>query len=145
MSGLGQVGFVIGAVVTVVVLTIYISGGILQSTADFRGQTQEKERVNADGTYRITNYDYFYRTCNSIQAKNEKISLLEEQVRATDDENQKAGYEAGLLAEKQTKAELVAEYNAKVSQQNTAGQYRDAGLPAHIDTDDMEVSCDPAR
>lgn len=138
----GSIAF--AAFIAISILTIYANNTILNTTAESRGQTQERERVVADGDYRIANYDYFYRTCNDIQAKNEKIASIQAQIEATGDEATKAGLEQGLFAEQNSKIELIGDYNAKASQQNTAGQYRAAGLPSHISNDDMEVTCDPA-
>ena len=131
----------IGIGVAVLFGAVYFWTSFLQTTAEVRGETAQKERVVADGDYRIANYDWFYEQCSAIEAKNQKIQLLEEQIASTDDESQKAGYESGLLAEKTTRAELITDYNAKAASGGTRGQYRDAGLPKQIDPNDEEIQC----
>ena len=109
-------------------------GGFLRSTADYRGETEKREQVEAQGEYRIAKYDKFHNLCNDIQAKNEDIQLAEETLSGKQKEKV-------VYAHSQTKNSMIAEYNSMANQDYTAGDFRSSELPYQIDEDDMEVEC----
>ncbi len=143
-SRLGYVGLALAVLATATVGAIYIIGGILSTTADFRGEVDKREKVVADGDYRIAAYDEFYKLCSSIQSQNDQIENQKALIKATSDPDQKEVYRAGLVAHQNTKAELIREYNAKAAAEGTRGQFRDSELPYEIDPDQEEVSCGSA-
>lgn len=109
-------------------------------TAERRGEAGEKERVEADPSYRLANKDEFQEKCADIQSANEKIENYEEQIDATSDPVQKQQLMDGKFATEQQKEDLVADYNGLAENENR-GAFRAEDLPAHIDSDDMEVEC----
>lgn len=137
----------VGAALLVAVVWsgIYVVGSMQRSTADYRGGTQKKERVEADGDYRIAQYDHFYELCSSIQAKNEQIENTKGQLKYTDDPDDEDKLNASVLALENSKEELVQEYNADAASNGTKGKYRASDLPYQIDPDDEEVQCGSAR
>lgn len=140
MSEIWKVGMAVGVAIAVIVSAIYVIGGIQSSTAGFRGGVEKKERVVGDGDYRIAQYDHFYELCSAIQAKNENIENLEA-LRDASDKDRREELDAAIAAQKNTKNELVQEYNADAAANGTKGKYRASELPYQIDPDDEEVSC----
>lgn len=124
-------GSVVG--VFVIVLGVMFATGSLQKlTADWRGDVQATEMTQADGSYRIANYDHFFDLCAAIQADEDRIKNVEE--------GDAAQKETTLTAMKNSRASKVREYNADAAKEATAGQFRDSGLPYEIDIDG-ETTC----
>ena len=141
----GYVGMIIGLVIAAVVGIIYVTGGIMSSTADFRGEVDERERVEADGGNRVAQHNEFFELCSDIQTANEQIKNFEDRLEMgglTD--TQKRQLQDGLFATEQTKEGLVAKYNTRANNEDMQGLFRDSELPSHIDSDDMEVECGSA-
>ncbi len=139
-SIIGTVGLIVVAILAV----ILVVGGIKFVTADFRGQIDKREKVNADGGYRIAAYEEFYKLCSTVQAKNDEIGNLEAAVETASDDERKAELEGAILAQRNTKAELVREYNAKAAAEGTRGQFRDSELPYEINSNQEDVQCGTA-
>ena len=137
-----KIGWALAALAVLVVLYVYVPGVVSIVTAPFRGEVDKNEKVEADGDYRIAAYDEFYRLCSSIQSKNDQIEVLEAEMGASTDEARKAQLQSGITANRNTKAELVNEYNAKAAGDYTRGQFRDSDLPYSIDPNSEEVVCD---
>lgn len=133
-----------GLMVAVVLAVMLIAGGIQFVTADFRGVVDKREKINADGGYRIAAYEEFYKLCSTVQAKNDEIGNLEAAVDSASDVERKAELEGAILAQRNTKAELVREYNAKAAAEGTRGQFRDSELPYEIDSNQEDVQCGTA-
>lgn len=119
---------------------IYLSGSLSMLTADFRGEVQEKERVRADGDYRVANYDMFFEKCSDAKSLQQQIENQEELAAKTDDPDQQQIYESGALGMKQSLEKVVNDYNAKAASEGTRGEFRDSDLPYEIDTE-QEIEC----
>lgn len=140
LSKLGSVPLIVSVAILATLGAIYIIGNILMSTANFRGEVGVKEKVEADGDYRIAAYDEFYSLCSAIQSKNAAIKNIEAEMKYAD-KDRKAELQSAITAQRNVKAELVNEYNAKATAEGTRGQFRDSELPYQIKPDDEEVSC----
>lgn len=141
MSDLGRVFIAIGVILLIIIASIYVSGFISMGTADFRGEVDKKEKVEANGNYRIDAYNEFYDTCSSIQAKQDQINNLNSLLATESDTSRKNDLKGAILANENQKASLIREYNAKASAKYTVGQFKDSNLPYHIDSNDKDVEC----
>lgn len=140
LRNIGRILLVVGLGIGLIYGIIYVGGKIMSDTADFRGKVNQKERVKADGDYRIANYDMFYDLCGDIEAKNRQIENTEEQLRFVDGEN-KDKLQGSKFALEQQKEEMVQDYNSRSASNGTRGQYRASDLPYKIDPEDKEISC----
>lgn len=131
----------VAAFVAVILAITYIAGGISMLTAPFRGEVDKRERVEADGAYRIAAYDEFQKLCGTIQSKNEQIEILRQEMDTTTDPDRQAQLQSGITAHQNTRSELINEYNTKAASDYTRGQFRDSDLPYRIDPTAEEVAC----
>jgi hypothetical protein len=127
--------------VAVVLTLIFLPGIISIATAPFRGEVEKHELVEADGSYRIAAYDQFYQLCSSIQSQNDTIKNLEDEMDSATDEQRKQQLQSGITANKNTKAQLANEYNAKAASEYTRGQFKDSDLPYQISPTEERVTC----
>lgn len=140
MSNLVKVVAVVVGIVVLFVGIFFLSGLISIATAPFRGEVDKNEKVEADGDYRIAAYDEFYKLCSTVQSKNDQIEILESEMSTTTDPDRKATLQSGITAQKNTKSELVREYNSKAAGTYTKGQFRDSDLPYELPTEG-DVTC----
>lgn len=130
----------VGLLFGMVYFLIYATTQVSMDTAERRGEAAEKERAQADPSYRLANKDEFQEKCADIQSANEKIENYEDQIKLTKDPVQKQQLMDGKFATEQQKEDLVADYNGLAENENR-GAFRANDLPAHIESDDMEVEC----
>jgi hypothetical protein len=112
-----------------------------QRTADFRGETEARERIVADGDYRIQVYNEFFDRCSSIQAAEDRIEALQAELATNPPPNRVTIINASLAGVRAQRASSIRQYNADVEKDFTAGQFRDLDLPAEIDPDQEETEC----
>lgn len=122
--GVGILAFI--GVVAVVLGLMFMSGSLQKLTANWRGGVQATEQTQADGDYRIANYDHFFDLCASIQTDEARIQNLEET--ATDSVKD----QTTITAVKNSRAGKINQYNADAAKEATAGQFRDSGLPYEL-------------
>lgn len=144
-SGLAILAGVAAFVIILIFATMAIFGwGFFQrGTADFRGKTAQTERVKADPDYRIAAYDHFFDLCGSIQSKEDQIRNTE--ARPTT-EGSNSGFtasqkEAILLALRNSRAELIREYNADAGKADTKANFLSSDLPYTIDINGEDTTC----
>ena len=119
------------AILLIGVFVVYGLGGFARFTADYRGETEKREQVEASGEYKVAAHDYFYNQCSDIKAKQQELEI----------------YKDGSIPEAKYNAmqtELVRdveEYNAKASNSYTAGQFKADELPYQIEVDEEVESC----
>ncbi len=109
---------------------MFLTGIISMGTADFRGEVEKREQVEADGAYRVAEHDKFYRMCSDIQTKQDNIETLKA-----------AGEEDAATANELMLDKLVNKYNADAANSYTKGQFRADELPYRIDADKEVASC----
>lgn len=122
-------------------IAVYGFGFLQRETADFRGETEQIEKTQADGDYRIAAYNEFYDKCASVQSLESKISNLETEVEATDDEQRVSILNTSITAAKNKRAELIHEYNADARKEATQGQFRASDLPYELNENEGETVC----
>lgn len=123
------IGWSVAGIVAIIGIGIgfmFASGTFKKSTANWRGDVKATEQTQANGQYRIANYNHFFDMCASIQADEERIKNLEEA--ATDSVKD----QTTLTAVKNSRAEKITRYNADAAKEATMGQFRDSGLPYEI-------------
>lgn len=101
---------------------------------------EKNERVEGNGDYRIAAYDEFYKLCSTAQAKNDQIDVLQSELDFATDPDRKAQLQSGITAQKNTKAELVREYNSKAASEYTKGQFKDSNLPSELPSEG-DITC----
>lgn len=114
------------SVIAVVLIILFTTGTLQKWTANWRGDVSATEQTQADGQYRIANYNHFFDLCASIQTDEARIQNLEET--ATDSVKD----QTTLTAVKNSRAEKINQYNADAAKEATAGQFRDSGLPYEL-------------
>jgi hypothetical protein len=134
------VGIVVLSVAMLVMWT-FGWGFFQRSTADFRGGTEARERIVADGDYRIQVYNEFFDRCSSIQAAEDRIKALQAELATNPPPNRVTIINASLAGVRAQRASSIRQYNADVEKDFTAGQFRDLDLPAEIDPDQEETEC----
>lgn len=145
-------GFSLGTIVIsfVVLLVMVIVGamwifgfGLFQrSTADFRGETAEREQVFADANYRIASYDKFFDICASVQSKEDQISNLEMELDlTTPSASREERIYSSITALRNSRAELIRGYNADASKTDTRANFLASNLPFNLNTNTEETTC----
>lgn len=134
---------VVGSLVGLVLLIVGVYA-IRWVTAEPRGALDQREKTIADGDYRIANYDYFFNLCGNIQAAEDKI--LNTEARPVSSEDSNSGFTQGqkdaiLLALTNTRSELIRDYNASATKEDTAGHFRSSNLPYQIDPTQEATTC----
>lgn len=124
----------LGVVIAFGYASIYGFGTMQKDTAGFRGGVEKKERVEADGGYRVAQHDYFYNLCSDIQTKQDNIETL----KGTGNKDAVTGNRLELN-------KLVNRYNADAANNYTKGQFKADELPYHIDSNKEVNSCGTAK
>lgn len=127
------------AVVLLIVALMAVVFGIKWATADVRGAGDARERVHADGGYRIAAYDKFYDDCAAIQALEDKLTTARD--RPADETYSDAIKGANVAALANQRAELVRAYNADARKADTKANFIASDLPAQIDPTQENTTC----
>lgn len=116
-----------------VILALIYGGGWLQRlTADFRGETAQIEKVQADPNFRIAAYEQFYDRMGRIEALEQQICTMQE---ADLPENQTA---TNVLALTNQRIDLIEKYESDASKEDTRANFLASDLPYEINP---EVIC----
>mgnify|MGYP006274476823 CR=1 FL=1 len=117
-------------------LVLLIGGGwaFRYYTAEMRGTIEAEEDIQS-ADYRVYSYDHFFNMYADIQAFDDQIKNQEELIETLTDEEEIQRYRKNINALKNQKAAVVREYNADARREETAGQFRDDGLPYQIELD----------
>ena len=143
----GGAAIILGAVALVVIIALSIMAifgiGLFQrSTADFRGETGQIERIQADPDYRIASYDAFFDKCAAVQSKEAQIKNLERELEDTDPSTARTErLQSSITALRNSRAELITEYNADASKEDTRANFLASSLPYQLDTNNEETPC----
>jgi hypothetical protein len=138
------VGVVIAFVVVMIAgLLMWTFGfGLFQrGTADFRGGTEARERIVADGDYRIQVYNRFFTRCAAVQAAEDRINALNLELATNPPPARVAIIQASLAGIRAQRASAIRTYNAEAESDFTAGQFRDLDLPHQLDVDQEATQC----
>lgn len=119
--------------VAAVILLFTFGGGWLQRiTADFRGETAQIEKVQADPNFRIAAYEQFYDRMGRIDALEQQICTMQE----ADLPNGQA--DINVLALTNQRIDLIEKYEADASKEDTRANFLASDLPYEINP---EVIC----
>jgi biopolymer transport protein ExbB/TolQ len=140
LKGIGIAVLAVVALIGLIIAGIYISGTISKKTANFRGDVGVKNKTLADPNYRIANYNHFFDLCASVQAREAAISnAKEEEKHAT--QARQMQLEGVITANRNERAELIAQYNADASKSYTQAQFLSSDLPYRLDQNAEETQC----
>lgn len=142
---------ILGAIALVVIvalsaMAIFGVGLFQRETANFRGETAEREKVLADPNYRIANYTRFFDLCASVQNKEATIRALEAEL--NDPANppsaaRKAQINATITANRAQREAAINQYNASAAQEDTRANFHASNLPYRLDAKTQETTCAP--
>lgn len=127
-----QTGYWIAGVAALVVVLIFASfafGFWSKTTAEERGSTDQREQTIANGTYRIANYDRFFNQCAAVEAKEAQITRARRDLPPNPDVIDRDN----LSALENSRSELITQYNADSSKEDTAAAFKSSRLPYKLD------------
>ena len=140
--------WVIGVVAAVIVVTLlgmtmwaFGFGLFSRTTANLRGETEARERIVADGDYRIQVYNRFFDRCASVQAAEDRIDALEQELATSPPPARVAIIQSSLAGIRAQRASTIRTYNAEALSEFTAGQFRDLDLPHQLDPNEERTQC----
>lgn len=129
------VALVIGA------MAVFGVGWFQRSTADFRGETAALEQIKANADNRISAYEYFFDLCASVQSHEDTIRALETELAGDPSESRAEQIRGAITANQAQRDGKIRQYNSEAARDYTTGQFRDADLPAELNTDTEETTC----
>jgi hypothetical protein len=139
----GVLAIIGGFVLLLLLATMWVFGWgfFAQQTAEFRGETQKREQVEASGAFRVGAYDHFFDLCTSVQSNEATIDALTDELDTNPSAARKEQINASLTALRANRATSIAQYNNDASKDYTIGQFRDAGLPPRLDATSEVTTC----
>lgn len=129
------------ALVALILGSIYGVGWIKQITADFRGETEQKEQTIADGSYRIAAYEHFFDLCAAVQTKEASIAALESELTSDPSQSRTEQINASITALVASRADLINQYNADATKEDTRANFHSSDLPYRLDTETESTQC----
>lgn len=121
--------------------SIYGVGWVKQITADFRGETEQKEQTIADGSYRIVAYEHFFDLCAAVQTAEDSIASLEAELDTEPPQGRVTQINASITALRNSRADLINQYNADAAKEDTRAAFHSSDLPYQLDNDTEETTC----
>jgi len=144
----GVSAIVVGVIVVVVLLAVgavgvFGFGWFRQGTADFRGETDKKEQVEGNGSYRIAAYDHFFNLCASVQSNETSIANLQQELDGTPPPSAERASQlrASITAQRNQRGESINQYNVDAAKDYTLGQFQSSKLLYHLDTTKEKTEC----
>lgn len=135
-------GFIAVMVVIALGLLLMLGFGVFKKeTADFRGSVDQAERVEANGAYRIAQYEHFYDLCASIQGKEATIANLTAELETASEERAEQ-IRATLSAVKSERERSIAQYNVDARKGETQAKFHASDLPYQLDAKEKETKCE---
>lgn len=133
----------IALVLVVVIGAMWIFGfGFFQrSTAGFRGETEQIERVQADPNYRIQAYDSFFNRCAAVQNKEATIKALKAELETNPPQSRVTQINATITALTAARAADINQYNADASKTDTRANFQASNLPYRLNENVESTSC----
>jgi hypothetical protein len=132
-------GITVGCIaIGLIVASIFIVGSITRGTADFRGKTDEINKVQGNGTFRIAAYDHFFDLCGSAKTVQQNIETTKTAIKALT-AAEKYRQQTNLQAQTNNLNELVTS-TTPTPQDRHRGPLQGLGLPAKLDTT-QEITC----
>jgi len=122
-------------------MAVFGVGFFKRSTADFRGETEQIERVQADPNYRIAAYEHFYDLCASVQTKEATAVALHEELKSGPSDSRREQINATLTALTSSRAAAINQYNADARKADTKANFLASDLPYQLSLLAKETSC----
>lgn len=122
----------IGVIVVALIIGlvgIFGFGWLSNSTANFRGEVSKRNLVEANGAYRIAAYDHFFDLCQQVQAKEASITNVQDELKTTTDQQRALILNASITALRNSRADLITQYNTDSDKSYTEGQFKSSNLP----------------
>lgn len=143
IGGWGILAIIGAFLVFVLIASMNIFGwGFFQrSTADFRGETGQIEKVQADPNYRIAHYDMFFDKCASVKTSESTIRNQQKEMDAGVSEARKAQLQTNITAARNIRAEKINQYNADAMKDETAANFLASNLPYQLNEQDEVTTC----
>lgn len=129
------VGLLIGS------MFLFSFGFFSQKTANFRGETEKRNQIEANGAFRVATYNHFYDMCAQVQTAEQSVANLKEELLTTDDAQRKLVINASITALRNTRAEIINQYNVDSRKSYTEQQFKASDLPATLKITDKETEC----
>jgi hypothetical protein len=118
-------------------------GFFAQTTAPWRGYTQQREQVEGSGSYRIAAYNHFFDLCAQVQSNESSIRNLRRELtsKPAPSEARALQINASITALENSRSGNIYQYNADAAKSYTVGQFRGSGLPYRLDPSAKETRC----
>ncbi|MFE0490171.1 hypothetical protein [Streptomyces griseoaurantiacus] len=120
--------------------SIYAFGTVQNSTAEYRGKTGVRERTVADADFRISTYEQFFDLCAAVQSAEGAIKNAQDELATKPSSDRADRLQQVVTAQLNVRAENIATYNSKASQEHRQA-FLDAALPARLDVTAQETQC----
>lgn len=121
--------------------SIYLFGGVQNTTADYRGKTDAREKTVANGDFRIATYTEYFSLCQAAQSAEAAIAnALQELDTTQPSDDRKAQLQQVITAQRNARADSITQYNSKASQE-LRNAFLDASLPYRLDLNSKETQC----
>lgn len=134
----------IGVIVVALIIGlvgIFGFGWLSNSTANFRGEVSKRNLVEANGAYRIAAYDHFFDLCQQVQAKEASITNVQDELKTTTDQQRALILNASITALRNSRADLITQYNTDSDKSYTVGQFKSSHLPYELNANQENTVC----
>lgn len=128
------------ALVGLAVGGVYLASWYSKTTANTRGETQQREANQGNGAFRQATYEQFFDLCQSVQSAEAKVDNLKTQAAQSTDEYEKQRLGLSITAVMNSRADAVTQYN-KLAAEKHRQQFLDSNLPYRLDLNNMETTC----
>ena len=112
-------------------------------TAEWRGGTAATEIVHADPNYRIAAYEHFFDLCAQVQSTEAGIRAQLDELDTDPPEARRVQIQANITAARKVRAELINQYNADATKEDTQANFLASSLPYHLNITTEETQCVP--
>lgn len=133
--------FVILALVVWGIMAAFGIGLYSKATAEVRGQTSQRELTQANGQYRIAKYNYFYDMCAAVQSREGEIRNIQAELDTATDPGRKLQLQSAITAQRNSRTELITQYNAEASKTDTAAKFKASDLPYSLNDAQETTTC----
>jgi hypothetical protein len=133
--------FVVVTCLVIGSMFVFGFGLFSQKTANFRGETSKRNRVEANGAYRIAAYDHFFDLCAGVQTKEATIKALLDEKKAGTTPERLTIIAASLTGLRSGRASDINQYNVDARKSYTLAQFRASDLPFTLDPLATETTC----
>jgi hypothetical protein len=139
LIGAGAVALIVFLIVGT--MWIFGAGWFSNATANFRGNVAVHNQINANGSYRIAAYDHFFDLCTQVQTAETSTANDQDELKITTDQQRKLVLVSSITALKNSRADLIHQYNNDSQKSYTEGQFKSSKLPYQLDLTQENTTC----